>query len=135
MYLLDTCTLSDYIKGEVNTITRLRQEKPIDICIPVVTVFEIDYGLALKPSLISKIKPQLKAIYDLVEIMDFSLAEAEQAAQIRQELKSAGTPIGAYDLLIAATARANQLILVTSNIKEFSRVKNLNLENWREDED
>ncbi|MGL5078460.1 MAG: type II toxin-antitoxin system VapC family toxin, partial [Waterburya sp.] len=43
-----------------------------------------------------------------------------------------GTPIGAYDLLIAATALANELILVTSNTKEFSRVKHLVLENWRD---
>ena len=131
MYLLDTCTLSDYIKGDANTIKRLRKEKPIDIYISAITVFEIDYGLRLKPSLIKKVAPQLKAIYDAVEIIDFTPTEAYRASQIRKDLKEAGTPIGAYDLLIASISLVNELILVTSNTKEFSRVKNLNLENWR----
>ena len=131
IYLLDTCTLSDYLKGETNTIKKFHQTKPHDICLSSITVFEIDYGLQLKPSLTAKINPQLQAIYQKVKIINFSPIEAKIAANIRRDLKQAGTPIDYYDLLIAATAKVHHLILVTSNTKEFSRVKDLELENWR----
>lgn len=130
-FLLDTCTVSDYIKGDRSTIKRFRQEKPFDIYISTLTVFEIDFGLQLKPSLMKKISPQLEIIYRKVEIIDFSIDEAHSAAQIRKNLQLAGTPIGSYDLLIAATAQANDLKLVTSNYNEFSRIEGLEIENWR----
>lgn len=131
IYLLDTCTLSDYLKGESNTIKRFHQTTPYDICVSSITVFEIEYGLLPKPSLIKKINPQLQAIYKKVKTINFSPIEAKAAANIRKNLKQAGTPIGYYELLIAATAQVNNLIIVTSNTKEFSRVENLRLENWR----
>lgn len=131
MYLLDTRALSDYLKGEPNTLARLKQEKPANIFISTITVFEMNYGLRLKPSLIEKIVPQYNAICEMVEIVDFSTVEAAQAAKIRKDLKQAGRLIGAYDLLIAAIPVTNKLTLVTSNTKEFSRVNNLVLDNWR----
>jgi len=131
-YLLDSCALSDYLKGERNTIQRFKQEQPSNICISAFTIFEIEYGLQLKPSLIPKIAPQLQAIYRKVGIEQFNSDDAVNAAAIRADLKKAGTPIGAYDLLIAAMAVSRGSILVTSNLKEFSRVKDLRLENWRD---
>ena len=44
-YLLDTCTLSDYLKGDINTIQRLKQEKPYKIFVSSIIRFEIEYGL------------------------------------------------------------------------------------------
>jgi tRNA(fMet)-specific endonuclease VapC len=61
-----------------------------------------------------------------------STVEAEQAAQIRAALKSQGQPIGAYDVLIAATALQHNLIMVTTNQREFERVLGLQTENWRQ---
>ena len=130
-FLLDTCTISDYLKGDRSTMRRFKQEKPFDIYISTLTVFEIDFGLQLKPSLIKKIAPQLEIIYRKIEIISFSIDEAYSAAKIRKYLKLAGTPIRFYDLLIAATAQANNLILVTSNCNEFSRIEGLEVENWR----
>ena len=130
-YLLNTCTLSDYLKGDVNTMQRFKQEKPYKIFVSSITRFEIEYGLKLKPSLTKKIAPQLEAIYQKIKTIDFSIAEANIAAKIRSELKQAGNPIGYYDLLIAATALANNLTVVTSNVKEFSRIEDLSVENWR----
>lgn len=53
--------------------------------------------------------------------------------RIRAELARAGTPIGPYDLLIAATAVANQKTLVTANVRDFSRVAGLSIENWEQE--
>jgi tRNA(fMet)-specific endonuclease VapC len=55
---------------------------------------------------------------------------AEEAAKVRTELESLGTKIGPYDTLIAATARLHNLTVVTGNTGEFSRVKNLRVEDW-----
>jgi tRNA(fMet)-specific endonuclease VapC len=131
-YLLDTCTLSDYLKGDRPTLLRLKREKPYDIYVSAVTRFEIEYGLQLKPSLVKKIAPQLEVIYQKIKTLDFSIAEANKTAKIRKELKKIGKPIGFYDLLIAGTAMTHKLILVTSNTEEFSRVKELKIENWRD---
>jgi tRNA(fMet)-specific endonuclease VapC len=131
IYLLDTCTLSDYLKGNSPTVKRFKQEKPYDICVSAITRFEIEYGLHLKSGLVNTITPQLEAIYQKIQTIDFSVPEANIAAAIRSSLKKSGNPIGFYDLLIAATAVANHLVLVTSNIQEFSRIDNLTIENWR----
>ncbi|MEL6580227.1 MAG: PIN domain-containing protein [Cyanobacteria bacterium J06621_12] len=130
-YLLDTCTLSDYIKGDVATVARLKAEKPRDIYFSAITRFEIEYGLQLKPSLIAKISPQLNEIYQRTQTIAFSASEAETTATIRGVLKNSGQPIGFYDLLIAGTAATHDLILVTSNVKEFSQVPALTIDNWR----
>jgi tRNA(fMet)-specific endonuclease VapC len=55
------------------------------------------------------------------------------AGRIRAELATSGTPIGPYDLQIAAIAMANNLILVTHNTKEFNRVNGLQIEDWEEE--
>lgn len=57
---------------------------------------------------------------------------AEICGRIRTQLAGLGTPIGVYDLQIAAIALANNLILVTHNVNEFSRVEGLQIEDWEE---
>ena len=64
------------------------------------------------------------------EVLDFPERAAEHYADIRADLKSRGKLIGANDLLIAAHARGLGLTLITNNIREFSRVRGLQLENW-----
>ena len=63
-------------------------------------------------------------------ILDFSVRAAEEYGKIRAELERRGTPIGTMDLLIAGHARAERLVLVTNNTKEFLRVEGLAAENW-----
>ncbi|PNW39149.1 UNVERIFIED_CONTAM: twitching motility protein PilT [Euhalothece sp. KZN 001] len=131
-YLLDTCVISDFIKGETGTQTRLKQTPPREIAISSITMMELHYGLALNPKRAEKVQPIITSFLSSVMILPFGISEAEQTAKIRAKLKSQGQPIGAYDLLIAATALQNNLIMVTSNQREFERVGNLQLENWRE---
>lgn len=94
---------------------------------------EIYYGLELNPAKARKIQPIIEQFLEKINIIDFTQKEARATASIRSALRKAGTPIGAYDLLIGATALANGLILVTSKTREFKRITNLALENWRED--
>ena len=131
-YLLDTCVISDFIKNEPGTQTRLRQTPPTDIAVSVITVMELRYGLALNPQRAQKIESTIAQFLTTITIIPFTQPEAEQAAQIRAILKAQGNPIGPYDILIAATALEYQRIMVTANQQEFDRVPGLQTENWRQ---
>lgn len=130
-YLLDTCVVSDFVKGEKNTLKRLKSTSKTEIAISSITVMEVKYGLAMNPQRALKIQPVIETFLNSITILPFGLLEAEQAAQIRNFLKQAGSPIGAYDVLIAATALIHNNTVITSNIREFQRVPNLSIENWR----
>ncbi|MCY7285872.1 MAG: type II toxin-antitoxin system VapC family toxin [Cyanobacteria bacterium CAN_BIN43] len=130
-YLLDTCVISDFIKGDRSTQARLKQTPPAAIAVSSITVMELRYGLALNPQRAQKIEPAIASFLASVTILPFNTAEAEQAAQIRAILKTQGQPIGAYDVLIAAIALQYGLLMVTANQREFERVPNLQTENWR----
>jgi tRNA(fMet)-specific endonuclease VapC len=131
-YLLDTCVISDFIKGETGTKLRVKQTPPADIAVSTVTIMELCYGLALNPQRAQKVEPAIVSLLASVTILPFSTVEAEQAAQIRATLKSQGQPIGAYDVLIAATALQHKLLMVTANQREFDRVPGLQTETWRQ---
>lgn len=130
-YLLDTCVISDFVKGEENTLQRIKLISPAEIFVSSLTVMEVKYGLAINPQRAVKIQSIIATLLNAITILPFDSKEAEQAAQIRSFLKQAGSPIGAYDVLIAATAVINNHIVVTSNVREFQRVPNLQIENWR----
>ena len=66
-------------------------------------------------------------------VLDFDAAAAQEYGKIRADLEMKGTPIGPMDMLIAAHAKSQGLILVTNNTREFARVDGLLLENWAED--
>ncbi|WP_244329181.1 PIN domain-containing protein [Tolypothrix sp. PCC 7910] len=89
------------------------------------------YGLAINLERAVKIQPLIETFLKAIIILPFGSTEADQAAQIRSILKIAGSPIGAYDVLIAATALTHNHIVVTSNVREFQRVPSLQIENWR----
>lgn len=65
-----------------------------------------------------------------LDIFTFDEKAAAHFGQIRAELYTKGTPIGSYAMMIAGHARAEGLILVTNNVKEFERAPGLRLENW-----
>jgi len=131
-YLLDTCVVSDFIKGEPGTKARLKQTPPASIAVSAITVMELDYGLVLNPQRAEKVRPMIFSFLSSVTILPFTAAEAQQAAEIRATLKSQGQPIGAYDVLIAATALQHHLVMITANQREFDRVVGLQTENWRQ---
>ena len=131
MYVLDTNTLIYFFKGMGNVSHNLLGTSPKEIGIPSIVLFELEYGIA-KSNSPKKRQVQLKEICSLVEVLPFGNQEARFSARIRAQLEKKGTPIGPYDLLIAATALAHQRILVTNNAKEFTRVPELKIENWYE---
>ncbi|PZD74869.1 tRNA(fMet)-specific endonuclease VapC [Acaryochloris thomasi RCC1774] len=130
-YLLDTCVISDFSRGDPNTLQKLKTTPPIEIFISAVTCMEVYYGFKLNPNRAAKIQSVINSLLASVTVLPFDIKSAKQAAHIRCVLKTAGTPIGAYDVLIAATALVHGLTAVTSNVREFQRVSGLEIENWR----
>ena len=130
-YLLDTYTVSDFVKGQANVLERIKATPPNLIAVSALTRMEIDYGLALNPERARKLAPLLDAFFSAVATLPFDEADAKAAAAIRAALRIIGQPIGAYDVLIAGTALARGLVVVTSNIGEFRRVSGLQVEDWR----
>ncbi len=131
-YLLDTCVISDFIKGEAGTQEQIKQTPPAELAVLAITVMELRYGLQLNPQRAQKLEPVITSFLSSVTILPFDVTASEQAAQIRAVLKTQGQSIGAYDVLIAATALQHSLLMITANQREFDRVPGLQTENWRQ---
>ncbi len=129
-YLLDTCILSHFFRKEGNVIKNLQNHQPNQIKITSITVLEIEYGLNLNPSLKKRLLPLWENFIGQIETLSFKNEDALKAANVRAHLKKLGTPIGSYDLLIGSIALAQNLTMVTTNMKEFERIPDLKIENW-----
>ena len=103
MFVLDTNTLIYFFKGLGDVPTNFLQTSPQDIAIPSIVVFELQTGIA-KSTSPHKRRRQLADLLSTVTVLPFGQHEAIRAAEIRVDLEQAGTPIGPYDILIAATA-------------------------------
>jgi tRNA(fMet)-specific endonuclease VapC len=100
------------------------------IGVPVIALYEIWYGIK-KSTRREQNELLLQTFLTLnVTPWPFELGDAEEAADIRASLEQAGTPIGPYDVLIAAQARRRAALLITANRREFDRVPRLRVSNW-----
>ena len=131
-YLLDTCIISYFLKKYPKVIEILQTHSPKDIAVSAITIHEIEYGLKLHPEKEPKIRHIWQELLDQINVLDVNNIVAIESAHLRSYLKTRGIMIGNYDLLISATARAYNMICVTSNIDEFTRVPELVIENWNE---
>jgi tRNA(fMet)-specific endonuclease VapC len=116
-------------RSNAAVLKRLRKTPISDVCISVITKSELLFGVEVSPRR-QQDEMALNAFLSYVEVLDFPEAAATHYAQIRADLKKRGTMIGANDLFIAAHARSLHLTLVTNNVQEFKRVRNLAVENW-----
>ncbi len=129
-YLLDTDTFSAIaMERSPAAAQRLRDIAESDAAISVVTLAELRFGMALKP-LHSRTVNRIEALLRLLRHLPLGLASATHYAQIRAHLQRKGTPIGSNDVWIAAHALAEDMTLVSGNVREFRRVPTLRLENW-----
>ncbi|RAX39507.1 type II toxin-antitoxin system VapC family toxin [Rhizobium tropici] len=126
-YLLDSNAVIALMKGHPGFVNELRRHKPQDFAIPAIVVHELFYG-AYKGQRVSDNLARVDALQ--FETLDFDKEDARAAGEIRAGLASLGTPIGAYDVLIAGQAVARDLILITHNVREFERVPKLRFEDW-----
>ena len=126
-YLLDTNIWIYYLKGQFNLKTQFEKVGFGNLSISEISIAELKYGAYNS----QKIDDNLKVIESLVQRTTtyFILPRLDIYGSEKTRLRNEGMIIDDFDLLIAATSIASDLILVTRNTKHFSRIKNIQLEN------
>ena len=131
-YMLDTNICIYAIKHKPEKVfQKLRAMEPQDVCISSVTYAELVCGVE-KSEAVDKNRLALSLLLANIEILDFDTRAADEYGKVRADLEKRGIPIGPLDMLIAGHARSLGYTVVTNNIREFSRVKNLKTANWAE---
>lgn len=130
MYLLDTNACIRILNdSSPSLVARLRLHHPSEIRLSAITKAELLYG-ARHSGRVSENLRVLARLFEPFACLPFDDACAEHYGMIRADLAARGQVIGPNDLLIAATARAHDLPLVTHNLREFSRIVGLRLDDW-----
>jgi tRNA(fMet)-specific endonuclease VapC len=130
MFCLDTNIWSYLMRQPPRPLVRrLEQCRGSELCLTELTRAELLFGAARssRPEALRERIEQLVAPYDR---LPFGGDAVDHYAEIRHWLEKSGTPISPHDLIIAATARAAGVTLVTANSSEFSRVPELKWEDW-----
>ncbi len=131
-YMLDTNICIYAIKHKPEKVfQRLQETEPENVCISSVTYAELVHGVE-KSVAVEKNRIALSLLLSNIEIVSFDVNAANEYGVIRADLEKKGTPIGPLDMMIAGHAISLGYTVVTNNIREFSRVKGLKIENWAE---
>ena len=134
-YLLDTNTCIRYLnRSSLSIYNPLNSLSPGEIFLCDIVKFELYYG-AYRSSRQQENLETISVFFREFVSLPFDGQAAAICGYIRSQLAFRGTPIGAYDMQIAAIALANDLTLVTHNVAEFSRVESLNIEDWEAEDD
>jgi tRNA(fMet)-specific endonuclease VapC len=128
-YMLDTNICIFTIKNRPSYIRDTFNLNQGRLCISAVTFSELIFGAERSQAPVRNLA-EIEGMAARLEVLHFDNAAASHSGQIRAELKSKGTPIGPYDVLIAGHARSLGLVLVTNNTREFERVDGLRIEDW-----
>ena len=130
MYLLDTNICIYAIKGTYACLMeKLLSIHPDHIFVSSVTVGELEYGAA-KSHWGERSRNIMRAFLASYTILPFDEKDAILLGRFRAELVALGTPIGAYDIMIAAQGFDKDFVVVTQNTREFQSIHGLGLEDW-----
>jgi tRNA(fMet)-specific endonuclease VapC len=126
--MLDTNIISDMVKNPRGLAAQRARAHQVEICTSIIVAAELRYGCSkkLSPVLLRKVEE----ILDEIGVLALDVPADSDYGGLRCELEAAGQPIGGNDLFIAAHAYSLRLTLVTANVREFSRIRGLNIENW-----
>jgi tRNA(fMet)-specific endonuclease VapC len=129
VFALDTNALIHALKGIGQLKQRVEQTRPSDLAVPAVVVYELEFGSLCSRNPETR-KRELNRLLDVLPVLPFDGNAARHAARIRFDLEKSGGSISPLHTLIAGTILANGATLVTNDIKEFSRVPGLRVEDW-----
>ena len=130
MYCLDSCVCIDFLRGRKPQVYELFEKtNPQLIIVPSVVAAELMLG-AEKSSKPDAVRAKVEEFLLPFQVVPFDWKCVYHYARLRAALEKRGNVIGGNDMLIAATALANEATLVTDNIREFKRIRELSLETW-----
>ena len=127
-YLLDTCTVSYYLRLNNKVIKNVTALESTELAISVITVLELECGFKLNNN--SSLRGKWLLLCRQLNILGIGYKTALIAAEIKASLTKQGKIIGYYDILIAANALEYNLTCVTNNTKEFDRIRGLSITDW-----
>ena len=129
-YLLDTNVVSDLIRRPHGVITkRISLEGEDNVCTSIIVASELRFGAHKRSS--KQLTRQLDLVLSTIQVMPFEAPADRLYGKLRVYLEERGTPIGPNDMLIAAQALALDCTIVTRNVREFSRVPELKVDDWQ----
>lgn len=129
-YLLDTNVCIRVLNGHAQTVAALKSHTPDAIRLCSVVISELSYGAYHSANVAANLM-RLRQFCGPYQSLPFDDRAADESGQVRAALRKQGRPIGSNDLLIAAIARVNDLVLVTNDTTDFDRVPGLALEDWQ----
>ena len=133
IYLLDTNAVIALLRDEPAAVRRRLHRaaaREASIAVSSIVLYELWYGVARSQRQRENTERLRTFLSGKVSVVPFDEADAAGAGELRARLETAGTPIGPYDLLIAAQALRLGATLVTANASEFSRVRGLTWQDW-----
>ena len=128
-YMLDTNICIYVIKNHPPELRARFNNAADELCISSITLSELHYGAEKS----ARRAENLKAVAQFsarIEVLAFPEKAAAHYGQLRADLDHLGTPVGPFDMLIGAHARAEGLTIVTNNAREFRRLPGVRVENW-----
>jgi tRNA(fMet)-specific endonuclease VapC len=128
-YMLDTNICIYVMKRYPQELREKFNALAEQLCISSVTLGELCYG-AEKSARRTENLMAIEHFVARLEVLAFGDKAAAHYGQLRAELERAGTPCGPHDMQIGGHARSEGLILVTNNMREFSRMPGVRVENW-----
>lgn len=132
MFLFDTDTITNIVKPRPsqNLLEKLAKVSKEQQYISTITISEIVYGAEKSQRPEYHLKNLENILLPAVNIVGFDTKAAYVCGRIRAELEKRGTPLDLADLEIASIAIANDLILISNNVRHFKRIPLLQFENW-----
>jgi len=131
--ILDTDVLSRLVSPAFpNRLVKCLEQAPQPLCTTAINLAEIEYGIA-KHSSPERLRRQYEErVWPWLEVLPFDRESAECYGMLRAHLEQSGMPLAEADLMIASIALRNDMPLVSGNVRHFSRIPGLALENWLE---
>jgi tRNA(fMet)-specific endonuclease VapC len=132
MFLLDTNILSELIKKKPNPylLSRLSSLPIHTLFTSIICLMELRYGSALRADFDFFWSRILGQVISQVQVISLGPEEGLIAGDLLARLRKKGQSIGLEDILISSTAITHNLVLITANIKHFSKIDGLTVENW-----
>lgn len=127
-YLLDTDIVVFFLRNQKGIGEHLAKLNADDLYVSEVTVAELEYGNRCSGRYAEN-RELMARFLSIVNVVPFSVSICRYASE-RHRLRSNGTPIADFDLLIGCAAVEKGLIMVTNNVAHFSRIDGINIENW-----
>ena len=127
-YLLDTDIVVFFLRNKKGIAKHLARLSSTELYVSEVTVAELEYGNQCSGRYAEN-SELVKKFLSMVNVIPFSVSICRYASE-RYRLRSKGTPIADFDLLIGCAAAEKDLVMVTNNVAHFSRIEGINIENW-----